>query len=62
MEKESKYYFLNKCLIPIALTQVKAEKIFESLVNEIHQTIYSLYRVKDIIKKLYNNIMNSIKA
>ena len=62
MEKESKYYFLNKCLIPIALTQVKAENISESLVKEIHQTTYSLYRAKGIIKKLYNNIMNSIKA
>ena len=47
--------------LPIALTQVKAGNTFESLLNEIRQIIYSLYRAKEITKKMYNNIMNSIK-
>ena len=36
---------------PIPLTQV----------NEIRQIICSLYRAREITKKVYNNIMNSIK-
>ena len=47
--------------LPIALTQVKAGNTSESLLNEIRQIIYSLYRAKKITKKVYNNIMNSIK-
>ena len=47
--------------LPIALTQVKASNTSESLLNEIRQIIYSLYRAKEITKKVYNNIMNSIK-
>ena len=47
--------------LPIALTQVKAGNTSESLLNEIRQIIYSLYRAKEITKKMYNNIMNSIK-
>ena len=34
----------------------------ESLLNEVRQIIYSLYRAKNITKKVYNNIMNSIKV
>ena len=45
----------------IALRQVKAGNISENLLNEITQFIYSLYRGKEVTKKLYNNIMNSIK-
>ena len=48
--------------LPIALTQVKAGNTSESLLNEIRQIIYSLYRAKEITKKVYNNIMNSIKV
>ena len=29
--------------------------------NEIRQIIYSLYRTKEVTKKVYNNIMNLIK-
>ena len=47
--------------LPIALVQVKAGKTPENLFNEIRQIIYSLYRAKQITKKVYNNIMNSIK-
>ena len=48
--------------LPIALAQVKAGNNSESLLNEIRQTVYSLYRSKEITKKLYNNIINSIKV
>ena len=34
----------------------------ESLLNEIRKNFYSLYRSKEITKKLYNNIINSIKV
>ena len=48
--------------IPIALAQVKAGNNSESLLNEIRQIVYSLYRSKEITKKVYNNIINSIKV
>ena len=41
--------------LPIALAQVKAGNNSESLLNEIRQIIYSLYRSKEITKKVYNN-------
>ena len=46
--------------LPIALAQVKAGNTSENLLNEIRQIIYSLYQAKEITKKVYNNIMNSI--
>ena len=48
-------------ILPIALAPVKAGNTSENLLNEIRQIIYSLYRAKKIITKVYNNIMNSIK-
>ena len=48
--------------LPIALAQVKAGNNSESLLNEIRQIVYSLYRSKGITKKVYNNIINSIKV
>ena len=48
--------------LPIALAQVKADNNSESLLNEISQIVYSLYRSKEITKKVYNNIINSIKV
>ena len=48
--------------LPIALAQVKAGNNLESLLNEIRQIVYSLYRTKEITKKVYNNIINSIKV
>ena len=48
--------------LPIALTQIKAGNNSESLLNEIRQIVYSLYRSKEITKKVYNNIINSIKV
>ena len=44
----------------IELAYVKADKTSESLLNEIRQIIYSLYWVKEITQKVYNNIINSI--
>ena len=54
----------NQMLIrlPIALAQVKAGNNSETLLNEIKQIVYSLYRSKEITKKVYNNIINSIKV
>ena len=43
--------------LPISLAQVQASNTSETL-----QIIYSLYRAKEITKKVYNNIMNSIKV
>ena len=43
--------------LPIALAQIKAGDNSESLLNEIRQIVYSLYRSKEITKKLYNNII-----
>ena len=48
--------------LPIALAQVKAGNNSESLLNEIRQIVYSLYRSKEITKKVYNNIIKSIKV
>ena len=47
--------------LPIALAQVTAGNNSEGLLNEIRQIVYSLYRSKEITKKVYNNIINSIK-
>ena len=46
--------------LPIALAQVKAGNNSESLLNETRQIIYALYQSKQITKKVYNNIINSI--
>ena len=48
--------------LPIALAQVKAGNNSESFLNEIRQIVYSLYRSKEITKKVYNNIISSIKV
>ena len=49
-------------ILSIALAQVKAGNSFEKLLNEIRQIIYSLYRAKEMTKKLCSNIMNSLKV
>ena len=45
----------------LALAQVKAGNRSESLLNEMREITHSLCQVKVITKKVYNNIMNSIK-
>ena len=46
--------------LPIPLAQVKAGNTYENLLNEFRQIIYSLSEAKEVTKKVYNNIMNSI--
>ena len=48
--------------LPIALARVQGGNTSENLLNEIRQIKYSLYWAKEISKKVYDNIMNSIKA
>ena len=48
--------------LPIALAQIKTGNNSESLLNEIRQIAYSLYRSKEITKKVHNNIIKSIKV
>ena len=47
--------------LPTALAQVIASNTSENLPNEACQTIYYLYQTKKVNKKVYKNIMNSIK-
>ena len=47
--------------LPKALAQVKACDNSENLLNEIRQIVYSLYQLKEITKKRYNNIIKSIR-
>ena len=47
--------------LPIPLALVKASNTSENLLNEIRQIICSLYRAKEITKKVYDNVINSIK-
>ena len=45
--------------LPTVLAQ-KADNTSENLLNETRQILYSLYQAKEITKKVYNSIMNSI--
>ena len=47
--------------LPIAFARVKAANTSENLLNEIRLIIYFLRPEKEVTKKVYNNIMNSIK-
>ena len=53
MEKDSNQNVFKQMLqrLPIALAQVKAGNKSENLLNEIHQTICSLYGAKATSKK-----------
>ena len=44
----------------IALAQVKVGNNSENLLNEMRQIIYSLYQIKEITKKVCNNLMKSL--
>ena len=46
--------------LPIALAQVKEGNNSENLLNEIRQIVCSLYRWKEITKKVYNNLIKSL--
>ena len=45
--------------LPIVLAQVKAGNTSENLLDEIRQIVYSLYRAKEITKKVYKGIIKS---
>ena len=47
--------------LPETLAQVLACNISDNLLNKIRKIIYSLFQTKEINKKVYNNIMTSIK-
>ena len=49
-------------ILPIAPAQISAGNNSESLLNEIRQIAYSLYRSKEITKKVCNKIIKSIKV
>ena len=63
MEKDWKILISKQIFqrLPIALAQVKAGNIYENLLNEIRQTMYSLYWEKEITKKVCKHIMNSVE-
>ena len=51
--------------LPIALAQVKSGNNSENLLNEMRQNemrqiVYSLYQLKEITKKVYNDLMKSL--
>ena len=46
--------------LPITLAQLKAGNNSEKLKNEIRQLLYSLYRSKNLTKKLYKSLVNII--
>ena len=48
--------------LPISLAQIKAGNNSQNLLNEIRQTVYSLYQSKEITQKVYNNILKSVKV
>ena len=45
----------------LSFAQVKAGNNSENLSNEIRQIVYFLYQSKELTKKVYNNIIKSIK-
>ena len=46
--------------LPITLAQLKAGNNSEKLKKEIRQLLYSLYRSKNMIKEVYNNLIKFI--
>ena len=48
--------------LSIALAKIKSGNNSESLLNEMRRTVYFLYRSKEVTKKVYNNIIKSVKV
>lgn len=48
-------------ILPIPLAQVQACNASKTLLNEIPQINYFLYKAKEISKKVYSKTMNSMK-
>ena len=51
----------TKQMLQKALAQVQSGNTSENVLNETRQIIYSLYRAKEIAKKVYSNIINLLK-
>ena len=47
--------------LPIAIAHVKAGHNSENLLYEIRKIVYSLYQSKRITKKVYDNIIKSMR-
>ena len=47
--------------LSIALAQLKSGNTSENLLDKIRQLIYFLYQAKEISKKVFNNVMKSIR-
>ena len=48
--------------LPISFAHIKAGNNSQSLLNEVRQIVYSLYQLKEITKKVYNNILKSVRV
>ena len=48
--------------LPTSLAQIKVGTNSQRLLNEIRQIVYSLYQSKEITKKVYNNMLKSMKV
>ena len=48
--------------LPTSFAQIKAGNNSKILLNKIRQIVYSSYQPKEITKKVYNNILKSIKV
>ena len=46
--------------LPITLAQLKAGNNLQKLTKEMRQLLYSLYRSKNLTKKIYKNLINII--
>ena len=46
--------------LPITLAQLKAGNNFEKLINKIRQLLHSLYRSKNLSKRIYNHLIKTI--
>ena len=46
--------------LPISLAQLKAGNNSEKLKNQVRQLLYSLYRSKELTKKLYKSLVDII--
>ena len=46
--------------LPISLAQLQAGNNSEKLKNEIRRLLHSLYRSKNMIKQVYNNLIKPI--
>ena len=47
---------------PLLLSEISAGNKSETFLNKIRHIIYSLYQSKEFTKKVYNNIIKSIKV